>query len=267
MFDNTKVKFIHYPKELIYLCKRNSNTYTAPIEIGVKDGTKIIAHRGLSGVYQENTLAAFNAAGKFDYFGIETDVHRTADGAYVIIHDDNAKRVSGVDAVIENTDLDTLKAINLYPKNGVTSADGTKIPMLADYVSACKASGKIGVLELKNHFEESDVDAILDIIKNLGYTEGIIFISFDFDNCIAVRKRLPTAPVQYLTAQYDESLLEKLSANKLDVDIYGYELNKKRIDAFHEENILVNCWTVDSPCFAKKLIRWGVDFITTNILL
>lgn len=42
--------------------------------------TLMIAHRGMSGIELENTNAAFIAAGNRSHFGIETDVHKTADG-------------------------------------------------------------------------------------------------------------------------------------------------------------------------------------------
>ena len=48
------------------------------------NNTKIIAHRGLSGIEKENTNAAFVAAGNRSYYGIETDVHKTLDGKYVV---------------------------------------------------------------------------------------------------------------------------------------------------------------------------------------
>ena len=59
---------------------------------------KMVAHRGMSGLERENTNVAFVAAGNRSYFGIETDIHRTADGKFVVIHDETTKRVSG-DAV------------------------------------------------------------------------------------------------------------------------------------------------------------------------
>lgn len=43
-------------------------------------GVNMIAHRGVSGLERENTCAAFVAAGNRSYYGIETDIHRTADG-------------------------------------------------------------------------------------------------------------------------------------------------------------------------------------------
>ncbi len=75
---------------------------------------QMIAHRGVSGLERENTCAAFVAAGnRSGYFGIETDVHCTADGKYIIIHDDNTLRVTGQDMVVENTDMQTLRSLHV----------------------------------------------------------------------------------------------------------------------------------------------------------
>ena len=61
----------------------------------------MIAHRGVSGLERENTCPAFIAAGVKTYYGIETDVHVTKDGKFLICHDDSILRVTGVDLVIE----------------------------------------------------------------------------------------------------------------------------------------------------------------------
>ena len=61
---------------------------------------RMVAHRGLSGLEKENTCSAFVAAcNRATYFGVETDVHRTADGQFVIFHDDNTARV-GIDHMV-----------------------------------------------------------------------------------------------------------------------------------------------------------------------
>ena len=51
----------------------------------------IVAHRGQSGLERENTASAFVAAGNRRNVGIETDVHVTADGKYIIIHNDDTE--------------------------------------------------------------------------------------------------------------------------------------------------------------------------------
>ena len=76
---------------------------------------KMVAHRGLSGIELENTCAAFVAAGNRDYWGIETDVHQTADGKYIIFHDDNTGRVTTTDMVVEmSTGADVGKYTGFY---------------------------------------------------------------------------------------------------------------------------------------------------------
>lgn len=70
---------------------------------------KMIAHRGVSGLETENTCAAFVAAGNRSYFGIETDVHVSADGAFIIFHDDDTERVGAKKYTIEETDSKILR--------------------------------------------------------------------------------------------------------------------------------------------------------------
>lgn len=57
------------------------------------NGVKMIAHKGLSGIEMENTCPAFVASGNRSYFGIETDVHITKDGKFVVIHDETTERI------------------------------------------------------------------------------------------------------------------------------------------------------------------------------
>jgi len=57
-----------------------------------------------------------------------------------------------------------------------------------------------------------------------------------------------------------------LSARKMGLDIHFSQLSAERIAACHEKGVEVNCWTVDDPHDAERLIEWGVDQITSNIL-
>ena len=68
-----------------------------------KKNVLMIAHRGVSGLETENTKEAFIIAGNKSYYGIETDVHVTLDGKFLICHDDNILRVTGKDLIIEQT--------------------------------------------------------------------------------------------------------------------------------------------------------------------
>ena len=83
-----------------------------------KGTTKLIAHRGVSALEQENTVASFLLASYKTYFGIETDVHVTKDNKFIICHDDNIKRVTGINKIIEDSTYDELKRIRVFDKDG-----------------------------------------------------------------------------------------------------------------------------------------------------
>ena len=80
---------------------------------------RVIAHRGLSGLETENTNAAFVAAANRSYYGIETDIHKTADGRFVVIHDADLQRVAGVDIKVEEAALSALQQIILFDKDTI----------------------------------------------------------------------------------------------------------------------------------------------------
>ena len=227
---------------------------------------KMIAHRGMSGIELENTCSAFVAAGNRSYCGIETDVHRTADGQFIIIHDDNTKRVAGDEMIVEKTCYETLRAIRLVDKDGAKGRKDLLMPSLREYIHICKKYEKIAVLELKNHFHPADIDSIIAIIREEEYLENTIFISFDLPNMICIRERLPEQKAQFLISEYTDWLLDTLRKEKLDLDIKYVALTKERVDALHAAGIEVNCWTVDTLEDAQRMTEYGVDYITSNIV-
>ncbi len=231
-----------------------------------KLNTLLIAHRGLSGIEQENTNAAFIAAGNRSYFGIETDVHVTVDGKFVTIHDDTTKRVAIDDLTIEKSTFDTLRGLTLLSKDGTKNRNDMKIPTLTEYISTCKRYEKTAVLELKNEFTQEDIAKICDEINVLQYLNNVIFISFCFENLVRIRNLYPAQTVQFLTSEYSVELVERLVEHNFDLDILYTELNKENIDLLHSKNIKVNCWTCDDKEAAEKLCSYGIDFITSNIL-
>lgn len=117
---------------------------------------KIIAHRGLSGIECENTCPAFVAAGNRSYFGIETDVHKSKDGKFVIIHDETTQRVSLQQSNInvEESNYSSVSSLILPDLDKTTIRQDIRIPLLDEYIKICKKYNKICVLELKNHFEK-----------------------------------------------------------------------------------------------------------------
>ena len=229
-------------------------------------GVKMVAHRGVSGLERENTNLAFVAAGNRSYFGIETDIHCTADGNFVLHHDDSTLRLTGVDRVIEETDFATLRAMRLSDLDGSFGREDLVMPTLEEYIGICKKYEKVAVLELKRHMEEERVRAIIDRIEALEYLDKVVFISFDFENLVYVRNYRPAQAVQFLFSKLSDEIVEKMLAHRFDADVYFKSVTPAFVQTMHEAGLCVNCWTVDNPADAANLIAMGVDFITTNIL-
>ena len=226
---------------------------------------RLIAHRGLSGLERENTCASFIAAGNRSYFGIETDIHRTADGKYIVIHDDNAKRVADVDICIEETPFNTLRSIRMTDLDGNPRGD-LLFPSLEEYILICKQYNKNSILEIKNHFDPEDIANVIHIIRRLDWLDRTFFISFDLSNMLCIREILPKQPAQYLVDRFDQDLLEILTMNHLDLDIYHRAVTPENVAACHANGIEVNVWTVDTLEDAQRMIDCGVDYITSNII-
>ncbi len=235
--------------------------------IKVQSGkTLMIAHRGLSGIELENTNAAFIAAGNRSHYGIETDVHKTADGKFVVFHDDTTGRLSETDVCIEETPFEYLETIKLRAADDTESEREHRIPTLKEYVKTCKRYDKIAVLELKNEFSKQEIAEICDEIDGCGYFDKMVFISFCFENLVRLRELRPETTVQFLTDKYDTTLIQTLQDYSFDLDILYTELNAKNIRALHNAGIKINCWTCNDKNAADYLIKNGVDYITSNIL-
>ncbi len=238
------------------------------LHLNNKGNVLMVAHRGLSGIELENTASAFVAAGNRSYYGIETDVHRTADGKFVVIHDDTTKRVALDNMRVENTTFETLRSLRLVDTDGKRGRADLRIPSLQEYIQICKKYGKVSVLELKNHFESEDINKVIEIIRAEDHLQDTIFISFDLPNLIYLRSVLPEQKAQYLVGSFTGEVMDALKQYSLDLDIHfgSVTVTKELVEKLHANGIEINVWTVDKLEDAERMIEYGVDYITSNII-
>lgn len=235
--------------------------------IKIKKGrVKMIAHRGLSGLERENTLAAFIAGGNRSYYGMECDIHKTKDGEFVVIHDYDTKRVAGVEKAVQESTLEELRKVHLYDLVDGIPKSHLIIPTLEEYLNISIKYDKVCVIEFKGTFEKDDLNRVLGIVEEKKYLHKCIFISFAIENLLYLRSVNKKVKLQFLTSKYDSEVLKTLIDNKLDIDINYNTLTKEIADELKNNKIKINVWTVDNPAVAEKLLSFGVDFITTNIL-
>ena len=101
----------------------------------------IIAHRGLSGIYPENTMLAFRKAIEAGCDGIELDVHLSKDGELVVIHDEKVDRTTDGRGAVKDFTLQELRALDASGK--YTGRFGIQpIPTLREYFSYVNRRGQ-----------------------------------------------------------------------------------------------------------------------------
>lgn len=237
------------------------------IKLENKGYTKMIAHRGVCGLELENTNAAFVAAGNRSYYGIESDVHKTADGKFVIMHDDNTLRMSGEDITIGKATYETLRSLCLKQMDGKLGRTDLRIPSLEEYMQICKYYGKKAILELKDEFTAEDIAEICRIAQSLEYMEDTVFISFKMGNLLLLKEKYPEQSVQYLVDYpIEDTLIEELAERKMGIDSRCDWFTEEIMQKCRDKGVETNAWTVNDPEIARKLIDWGIDYITSNIL-
>ncbi|MBQ7921406.1 MAG: hypothetical protein IJ325_02360 [Clostridia bacterium] len=233
-------------------------------KLSVHAKTRMVAHRGLSKMETENTAAAFIAACNRSYYGVETDIWRTADHKYICNHDGASGRICEENLVMEQSTLADLQALVLKDIDGNTDRNELRLCTPQEYRKICEHYGKICVPELKSNFTLDEIREIISIFD--GYLDNTCFIAFNIDNLDKIKEIRPEQECQFLTGKYTDDLPEEMAKRGMGIDIAHSELTEERIKAFHDAGVQVNCWTVDDPERAETLIGWGVDYITSNIL-
>lgn len=234
--------------------------------------TKMIAHRGLSSIERQNTAAAFVAAGnRAKYFGIESDVRRTKDGKYVMIHDPGTGGVCATDVSVAGSTYDELRSLVLFDNDSENPRRDDRcdirIPSLREYIMLCKKYGKMAILELKDgNMMRDELLDIIKIIRDEDYLSHVIFIDFCLNNLIMLRTILPDQPAQWLLNYWNDDIFGILEKYNLGLDAAYPIVTKEIIDRVHSMGLEVNVWTVDDPEIGNKMVEYGVDYITSNRL-
>jgi glycerophosphoryl diester phosphodiesterase len=114
----------------------------------------IFAHRGCSSLAPENTLASFKLAREKGSPGIELDIHRCASGELVVIHDDNLKRTTGLDKIVEDATLSEIRELDAGSWFD-PAFEGERVPLLDEVLDEFVPGTYIDI-ELKSRKKGKD---------------------------------------------------------------------------------------------------------------
>ncbi len=227
---------------------------------------KMIAHRGYSKYELENTKEAFLAAANRSYFGIETDITLLKDRAMVLFHDDDLKRLAGLDIKIR--DLNFKEATRLELKSlGNYHTYNYHMTTPLEYIRVCKHYNKYPVIELKWGFDNQAVDELMALLLEEDMYDKSMIICYTYETILYIKKKYPNYHIQFLLGYlYSEELVNKCLREGISLDLRHDLVTKELVDRFHKKNLEINTWTVDDKEEYNRLVECGVDYVTTNIL-
>lgn len=226
----------------------------------------IIAHRGASGTFPENTLRAFKEAARLPIFGVEFDVHMSSDGELVVIHDETIDRTSNGTGFVKDMTLVELKKYD-YGSYFSSEFYGETIPTLCEVLDIFETTEHTINIELKSDVfpYPKMVEKVLDIISERQMEERVILSSFDHSAIQLVKTLNPQIKTGALFMEvlvHPLNYIRKIPADALHV--FFPTAVRPTLNEIYEAGVPVRTFTVNDPEQAQTLKQSGVQAIFTD---
>jgi glycerophosphoryl diester phosphodiesterase len=243
----------------------------------LRGGPLLIAHRGGSGLAPENTLAAFQRADRlWQADMIELDVHASADGHCVVMHDPTLERTTNGQGPVAERTLAELQSFDagyhFSPDGGATHpfrGQGVRIPTI-DEVFAALPQMRFTV-EVKTAAAQQPLFAAIERARAtervIAAGERRIFRTqfSGYRGCVSAARE--DALRYYILHRLRLGFLPTLRADAVQTcETLGRRrvLSPRLIKDLHKLGIAVHVWTVNQVADMQRLLDWGVDGILSD---
>ncbi|PWY53938.1 glycerophosphodiester phosphodiesterase [Legionella qingyii] len=214
---------------------------------------RLIAHRGAHNNAQgiiENTLAAFNLAKELGCWGIEFDVHATADKVLVVNHDATLKRLWGHDRAIANLSFKELR--DLAPD----------VPTLDEVIAAY--GGRMHLLiELKVPFQ--DEEALVKSLQGLSAGEHYHLLTLN-SSIFSFLSKFPKNALLLVAVHNNVDQFCDVSLNEDYGGVLGHYLmiGNKALNRLKSAGKIIGVGMVDSKFSLYRELNRGINWLFTN---
>ena len=231
--------------------------------------TGIIAHRGFSKLFPENTMLAFKEAAKFDITGIELDVQLTSDEQVVICHDETIDRTSNGTGFIKDMTLAELKTFYFYGKyqGRVEENEDIQISTLEEFFKWFQPLDIMVNIELKTNIFRYDglVEKVNDLIQQYDLIDRVVLSSFQHHTMNDAKKVNPALKTGLLTMSGILNPGDYTASHGHEFyHPFFMTLESKDFDNLAANNIWINTYTVNRAEDMEKLITAKVTNIITD---
>ncbi len=231
-----------------------------------------LAHRGLSGLYPENTLLAFQKAMDDGVDYLEMDLHLTSDRQVIVIHDETLERTTNGKGWVWDTSLAEIKKLD--------AGKGQQVPTLIEVIDLVRPTQVRLCLELKyepftNNPDRAEkeamatADAVVRILQEANFIDRVVVTSFS-QNVLRRAKSLEPRLSEVLDpTPQDGTLTPKQVMDQVipcaNIVAYYYPyIDKALIDEARLSGIAVWSWDPDTEEDIRRSIEVGAAGIMTN---
>ena len=232
--------------------------------------TRMLAHRGGKAEQDENTLAAFKATYAAGCHGFETDIHITADGKYVIMHDGLLDRTTTGSGRVEQLSSAYIRTI--------TTKGGEPVPFLEDLLDFFKdCEGLYVEFEMKTNQEfypeellHKYCEDVYSMVTAAKPKDALfVFTSFDPRPLLYLRAHHPDAEVMYITGKpcshETVDLCKALGINRLAATVNAS--SRESVKYAHQNGLLVSLWPGEKCADSHMAFLMGSDYLCSDIPL
>ncbi|MBQ7543131.1 MAG: hypothetical protein IJT44_12660 [Clostridia bacterium] len=235
-----------------------------------QDPIYLTAHRGVRAKAPENTIPAYKIAIDMGFYAVETDVHLTKDGVWVICHNDNIETWYNGNAVIEDSTYEELLQYRIKRGPGYLKYGKLQIPTLEEYLDLFVGTDSRPQIEIKTRGSDyNGIRELLQAVSDKGLSEQAMIISFDLDQLIYIRQTLHSdIELWYLCGEITQKEIDEaksIGGNvwlSCDRDKNTVESMQSAVDA----GVPVSMWTVNKLKDAKMLYEAGFRYMETDRL-
>lgn len=227
---------------------------------------KILAHRGLSASFPENTAIAFQQAAKLDCWGVEFDVHLTSDQQLVVIHDESIDRTSNGTGFVKDLTLAQLKTYDFGSWFDVKFA-GQKICTLSEVLAIFKDTKHQINIEIKSDvFEYPGIELLIaNALEAFQQKERIIISSFNHETIARFQQIQPQIHCALLFASLITNLDDYVRNFDCDaIHIPYYYGMRSIIQRAIQQGIVVRAYTVNKKEIAEQMEQPHIDTIFSD---
>jgi glycerophosphoryl diester phosphodiesterase len=222
----------------------------------------LMAHRGNSGLAPENTLAAFGKALETPAEWIELDVHLSADGEVVVMHDATVDRTTDGQGAIAELTLAELKKLDAGSWFGPEFA-GETVPTLAEVVGLVGSRIRLNV-EVKSSADPQSSRKVVAVLRDGGVLERSLISSFGLEALLETRRHWHDPVLGLITGKAAD--LEIAIAQELQwFNVHFGQVDVALARQAHAAGLKLTIWTMDDPQQWNHFAAQGVDSICTNV--